>query len=194
MKKKRGPWPLDRLVAEDRNAITVYVTLRWLVGSSRQLNTTRETIRSWCGLSLKLISSSMTALDKTGWVSVNYAREGVRTWFRLTFPKSADAFFPLLPETMLGRKKGNFPVGRKTTHRGATRGSKNDPQGTSRCGSKNDLPSSKRGTATATALPPPIGVGSASASVPCPQPNRVARKEREMMAEIRAKREAEGDA
>jgi len=48
--KRRTPWPLDRLLAANRNALTVYATLRWLAGDVRKLGTTRARIADVCGL------------------------------------------------------------------------------------------------------------------------------------------------
>ena len=102
--KKSAPWPLAKLLAKNRNALTVYGTLRWLAGDSRQLFTTRRTLRATCGLAEDTISAAMTALDSGGWVTVSYGRDGPRTWYRLSFP---------VP--------GFFPVPAKRRHRGRPR-------------------------------------------------------------------------
>ena len=91
--KRRAPWPLPKLLAESRNALTVYGALRWLAGDARQLFTTRRKVRDVCGLAEDTISEAMTALDKAGWVRVGYGRQGNRTWYRLTFP--VPGFFPV---------------------------------------------------------------------------------------------------
>ena len=90
--KRRAPWPLPKLLATSRNALTVYGTLRYLAGDTRQLSTTRGRIRAVCGLSEDTVSQAMTALDKAGWVRVGYGRFGNRTWYRLVFP--VPGFFP----------------------------------------------------------------------------------------------------
>ena len=113
--------PLGILLRQDRNAMTVYSSLRWMAGDGRQLGTTRARIREVCHHSDKVITSAMNALDAAGWIKRSYGRSGNVTWYRISFPKT-----------------DFFPVGRKTTPREKRGGSKNGPQGSRRCGSKND--------------------------------------------------------
>lgn len=139
--KSRPPWPLPKLLAKNRNALTVYGVLRWLANDRRQLNTTRARITAVCGLHEDTISAAVAALGDAGWVSVGYGRQGNRTWYRLTFPVA-----------------GFFPVAGKTRHREGSGGQKNRPQGTARCGRKNRPPVRKyRG-----ASPPPPAAPAAS--------------------------------
>ncbi len=90
---KRQPWPLPKLLERDRNAATVYAAIRWLAGNSRRLGATRERIAAVCGLYRDTISAAMHALAEAGWLTLNYGRQGVRTWYRLSFPVSG--FFPV---------------------------------------------------------------------------------------------------
>lgn len=140
------PWPPDELLAANRNAMTVYGVLRWLSGERRQLATTRKSIRGVCRLSEDTISEAMTALDSAGWVSVGYGREGVRTWYRLTFPV-ADF----------------FPVPAKGRHRKGKVSRKKAAQRASPCTGKKAAPSLRKGAACADAPSAPHG-----ASVPAP--------------------------
>ena len=99
MNHKR-PIQLPGLLKRDRNAVTVYFSLRWMAGGSRQLNTTRQRIADVCGLSPKRITAAMTALHEAGWLIRRYGRNGKRAWYRLVL-----------------RGFGLFPEGRKTTFR-----------------------------------------------------------------------------
>lgn len=86
MKTKGRAWPLPKLLAANRNTMTVYAALRWQSGEHRQLNTTRDRIAKVCGLHRETITDAIQALNQSGWVSVSYGRQGNRTWYRLTFP------------------------------------------------------------------------------------------------------------
>jgi len=130
---------LDRLLKRDRNAATVFVALVALAGGRRQLNTTRGTVRSLCGLSERCIGSAIEALHHANILKRRYGRAGSKTWFRLT-----------LPTVDLGALwYGKRPVVRKATHREAARRSKSDTQGIRPCGIENDTLSLEREAASA---------------------------------------------
>ena len=88
MTRRRSPvpWSLGRLLEADRNALTVYGSLRWLSGSSRRLCCTRGRIKNVCNLHKDTITKAMKALNESRWVIVNYGRERNRIWYRLSFP------------------------------------------------------------------------------------------------------------
>lgn len=157
------PWTLDKLMAANRNAATVYLTLRWLAGGKRQLNTTRAKVSSVCGLHRQRISEAMTALGNAGWVKVNYGRAGIKRWYRLTIEMD---FFPM---TM------------KTTHRESKSVHENRPKGTVPYDHENRPLSLKRGTRHATS-PPAVASGTAAPV----QESNAAKIERERMEQIRA--------
>ena len=163
---KRAPaWPLEELIAADRNALTVYSALRWLAGDSRKLGTSRKRIRSAIGLSEKRITTAIHALKDAGWIRLHYGRATHRMWYRISFPK--DAF---------------FPVSRKTPARKAPSRDKKASQQSASCRAEKDLHSRK-------------GVGGGPAlecGDPAPEPiheHPSARVERERLAQIRAARE-----
>ena len=89
-------WPLNKLLEKNRNAMTVYSTLRWLAGDRRQLNTTRARINEVCGLHIQTISKAISALNESRWITLNYGRHQNRCWYRFTFP--CERFFPLCTE------------------------------------------------------------------------------------------------
>ena len=148
--RRRHPWALPKLLAGNRNALTVYGTLRWLSGESRRYATTRQRIADVCGLSLRSIGEAVQALDEAGWLTVNYGRQGLKSWYRLTFPVV-----------------GFFPVVRKTYHSKPKSVSKNIPQQTVCCGTKN-IPHTLKGIGACTAPPltPTGGAACTPALVP----------------------------
>ncbi len=113
-------WPLDSLLAENRNAMTVYSALRWMAGDRLQWCATRARIREVCGLGERAIGKAMQALNGAGWIKLAYGRSGQVTWYRVSFIKSEF-----------------FPVVRKAHHRGRRGTSKKVPQGTIPCGVKH---------------------------------------------------------
>ena len=105
----------------NRNAATVYLSLLWLAGDKRQLNTTRQKIAAVCHLHQRRISEAMQALHDGGWVTVNYGRAGNKAWYRLSFPV------------------GRFvPVCMKTAHREGSGSDKKSTQGAVPCVYEND--------------------------------------------------------
>ena len=93
------PWSLPELLKADRNAITVYVALRYLSGTKRQITTTRAGITAVCGLHKQTITKAMNVLGKANWVKVRYRHEPGRQWYALSFPKRffyEDDFFGLI--------------------------------------------------------------------------------------------------
>jgi len=167
--KQHGPKSLPDLLKMNRNALTVYGSLRWLSNERRQLNTTRRRIADVCHLSEKRITDAMQALHDGGWVSVNYGRQGIKTWYRLSFP--------------VGRFS---PVVRKTTHRERRVVAQNDPQGTRPCGTEN-VPHTLKGIGRTAPPFTPVGEGVGHAPLTAEHP--AARIERERLAEIRKARE-----
>jgi hypothetical protein len=168
--KKHRPKSLPDLLKMNRNAGTVYLALRSLSGERRQLNTTRQRITNLIHLSEKRISQAMQALDECGWVKVNYGRQGIKSWYRLSFPV------------------GDFlPVVTKTTYRGRKVVDKNDLQGTRPCGDEND-PHTLKGIGRTAPPFTPVGEGGGHAPLTGEHPS--ARIERERLAEIRKVRES----
>lgn len=168
--KQHRPKSLPDLLTMNRNAGTVYIALRWLSGERRQLNTTRRRIADVCRISSKRISQAMQALDECGWVRVNYGRQGIKTWYRLSFPVG-----------------GFLPVVTKTTYRERKVVDKNDPQGTRPCGDEND-PHTLKGIGRPTA-PPLCPSGQGGAATHQSEEHPATRIERERLAEIRRARE-----
>lgn len=162
------PWPLPKLLNADRNAATVFLAVVTLANGRRQLGTTRAHIREVCGLSKRCIGAALEALHDASWLVRRYSRSGNKTWFRLTLPKCAVVGFSA--------------VVRKTHHRGRSGTSKNVPQGTERCGTKN-VPHSLKGVGGCPAL------GSGDPAPDEMHEHRTARIERERMAAIRLARE-----
>lgn len=164
--KRTPPWPLAQLSAVNRNSVLVYVAIRAMAGDHRYLNTTRKRLSTLCGLrDLDTISAAVKVLGEAGWISVNYGRQGNRTWYRLTFP--VPGFIP-----------GPVHIG----HREGRRDRRNRAQGSGPCTRSNPVHSRK-------------GVGGGPAlecGDPAPAPTHehpTARIERERMAQIRAARE-----
>ncbi len=158
MKRKR-PWSLEKVLAANRNAITVYAALRWLAGDVRRLGTTRQRIAEVCGLYRDTISAALHALSEAGWLVLRYGRQGVRTWYRITFPVSG--FFPVSPKT-------------RASKRAAT--GKSPTQETVSCVGENPTHPLK-------------GIGTDGAPTRRPSvPDATAEIERRRMAEIRASR------
>lgn len=102
---KRRPWPLPKLLAENRNAIAVFAALRWLAGDHRQLNTTRRRIGEVCCMHEDTITSAMQTLHSASWIRLNYGRDGVKRWYRITFPKAG--FFAMGVQTGFSRVLSN---------------------------------------------------------------------------------------
>ena len=163
--KRTLAWPLEELIAADRNALTVYSALRWLARDSRKLGTSRKRIRSAIGLSEKRITTAVHALKDAGWIRLHYGRATNRMWYRVSFPK--DDF---------------FPVRRKASHRNSPLRDEKASQQTVSCRAEKDLHSRK-------------GVGGGPAlecGDPAPMPiheHPSAQIERESMEKIRAARE-----
>jgi hypothetical protein len=164
--KRPRPLPMPALLAANRNAATVFLAVVWLANGRRQLGTTRARIREACGLSERCIGAALDALHEGGWLVRRYSRKGHRTWFRLTLPSAVVDFGAVV---------------RKAHHRERRKVSKNVPQGTERCGTKN-IPHSRKGVGEGPAL---------NSGDPAPTPiqeHPSARIERELMTRIRAKR------
>jgi hypothetical protein len=138
--RRSTPWALPKLLAANRNALTVYAVLRFLAGDSRRYATTRQRIADVCGLSLRSIGEAVQALDEAGWLTMNYGRQGLKSWYRLTFPVV-----------------GFFPVVRKTYHSKPKSVSKNIPQQTVCCVSKNSTHSLNGVGASYGPAPTPTG-------------------------------------
>ena len=172
--KTRAPWPLPKLLAQSRNAATVFVALLYLSGGRRRFGVTRGRIRTVCGLSERIIGAAVDALSRAGWLTRTYAsdtRDGRRSWFRILLRGDVSALW------YEKRTTGEQSVRRKTTTRKPVS-----------CGTKNVPQPHKglRGGPTAPAL------RRAGADAPDPLPEHpTARIERERLAEIRAVREAE---
>ena len=149
----------------NRNAMTVYMTLRWLAGGRRAVQTTRARITEVCELSSKRISAAMTALNAAGWVHLNYGRTVNRSWYRVSFVEISQ--LPVgLKTTHRSARKRHPPVGPKTTHRDATGGAENDLQECNPCRAEND-PLTLKGKGRPTAPPlTPHGAGGAAALAP----------------------------
>lgn len=164
--KRTPPWPLEQLSAVNRNSVLVYVAIRALAGDHNYLNTTRKRLSTLCGLrDLDTISAAVKVLGEAGWITVNYGRQGSRTWYRLRFPVTG--FIP-----------GPVHIG----HREGRSDRRNRAQGSGPCTRSNPVHSRK-------------GVGGGPAlecGDPAPEPiheHPSARIERESMAQIRAARE-----
>jgi len=162
------PWPLPKLLATNRNALTVYGVLKFIAGEARRCSATRQRIADVCGLSLRTIGDAVGVLNEARWLAVNYGRQGMKTWYRFTFPVV-----------------GFFPVVRKTTHSKGKSMSKNDTQQIVSCMSKNDTQSLK-GLVPA----PPLPVGPAEHDGA--EEHYSARIEREALARIRTRNAAPG--
>ena len=151
-RRARKPWPLPKLLGQNRCAITVYAALRWLSGDVRRLETTRDRITEVCGLHRDTISAAMKVLDKAGWVRLNYGRAGTRTWYRLSFP--VQAFFPETgPSGHRKAKFAPFPGAVGTGSRREGGNGQNRSQEARSCGGSNRLPPPLRGEAVLQ--PPP---------------------------------------
>jgi hypothetical protein len=157
---KIGDAKPTRLLATNRNAMTVYGSLLWIAEERRQLNTTRRAISKVCGLHEETITQAMTALNESGWVTVNYGRQGAKTWYRLSFP---------VPSF--------FPVPGKNPHREGSKSRKKPPQGTVPCTHKKPPQSLKRLGTVAALTGDPVPIEEKTES-------RAARIERERMAQI----------
>ncbi len=169
--KRAKPWPLSRLLADNRNAGTVVLAVFTLACGRRQVSTIRSRIGELCGLSARTIGEAVDALHRAGWLRRAYGRRNGKAWYRLSLPKALDALCVEKQHT------GSRP-----------KVSKNDTQGRRPCGTKNDTPS-PRGEAGGPTAPALEGAGAAR---PDPMPEHPsARIERERLAEIRAAREAE---
>ena len=116
MKPRSKPWPLPKLLAANRNAVIVYVTLRWMAGENRQLGTTRQQIRDVCGLYRDTISKALQCLHDARWISREYGREGNRVWYRISL--TAGEFLPGPVQTRpRERRKSKPPKAGETRHK-----------------------------------------------------------------------------
>jgi hypothetical protein len=144
--KRRTPWPLAKLLAECRNAATVYLTLLWLAGERRQVCCTRARIADVCGLYRDTITAALQSLDRAGWVRVGHGHAPARRWYRLTLAK--------LPP---------FPWAVKTRSRDASKTGKKPLKGTPRLSGKNPPNSLERVRAREPVAPSALGVGATPA-------------------------------
>lgn len=151
--RRSTPWAIPKLLAANRNALTVYAVLRFLAGDSRRYSTTRQRIADVCGLSLRAIGFAVQALNEAGWLTLNYGRQGIKTWYRLTFPVV-----------------GFLPVVRKTYHSKRKSVSKNIPQQTVCCGTKN-IPHPRKGVGATRPAPTPTGGAERTPALVPPVPN-----------------------
>jgi hypothetical protein len=82
-RRPRGPWPVKRLLAENRNAGTVYLAVVALAAGRRWLGTTRAAIGAVCGLSDRRVGTALAALHTARWLFRRYKRGDGKMWFRL---------------------------------------------------------------------------------------------------------------
>ena len=175
---KPQPVPLPQLLRMNRNAVTIYFSLRHLSGKLRRLSTTRARIAKICGLHADTITAGMKALASARWIRLQYGRFGVKTWYRISFP--VFECFPAAEKTSHRKRnkrtRRSVPGHEKTGHSKAQLNRKNRPQVTVSCGRKNrPLPlKGDRGT-----LSPTLGAG---ANVPTPTRNK---SEMERLQEVR---------
>lgn len=162
------PWPLETLLQANRNAVTVYVVLKYLAGDKMITQPTREKIKAECHLSHKVISSAIGALAGAGWIKLTYGRDGYKRWYRIVLSRS-----------------GFLPIGRKTTRRKKTLRSKNDPKGKFPYRSKM-TPSSSKEEGGASARP---FEGGSIAQDEHP----AVKRERELKQQAKMNREMAGD-
>ncbi len=132
-------WTIERMLSADRNALTVFATIRGMARGARQLSPTREAIGRVCSLGDRAIGRAITALHKGQWLNRAYGRQGHRAWYRITLPVYEW-----------------FPVVSKTTHRETGRVSPESPQGPFPCGIKK-VPPPRRGEGRSTAPALPAG-------------------------------------
>jgi hypothetical protein len=157
-RRRRPPWPLPKLLKMNRNAVTIYISLRWLAGDRRQLNTTRAGIKAVCSLGVKTISAAMQALSDARWIRLNYGRYENKSWYRITFP--CDTFFSLQ-----GAPRRRNPSRAKKTPQGPPReGRKTPHRGVRPCRAKNDLHTLKG--IGASLQPPPLTADAGGGSGP----------------------------
>lgn len=102
--RTKSPIPLPDLLLSNRNAATVYATLRWLAGAKHQLRTTRQRITEVCGLSKDIVTAAVKALHDGRWIVRRYGAVTNRRWYRISF--SNVVTFPWAAKTSL-RKKSN---------------------------------------------------------------------------------------
>ncbi len=167
------PWPFPKLVKASRCAVILYAALRYLAGDRRQLNTTRQRIRDACGLHPDSTTEAMKALDAAGWVKLRRGYANERRWYRLTFPTVAVFPWGVIDRSSAGKKRKRLNGQRPS--KGAR------PLGGHR-------PSNPLRGRDAPGSPP---VASPEHETAAPVKPRWDALERERLAEIRKRREAE---
>lgn len=135
-KTRTLPLPLPELIQRNRNAATVYLSLRYLAGDSRQLRTTRAKIGHVCGLHRETITKAVRVLHDGRWIKRSWGRAVNRRWYRITFVEIS--VLPWVGKTVLSAtSKTHSPKAGKTDPSARSKERKNRPKRSLPLGRKN---------------------------------------------------------
>ena len=166
MTRKRrhpAPWPLDKLLAADRSAGTVFLALVALAGGKRQVNCTRARITEVTRLHRSTITKAITALHDALWITRRRGHAVNRRWYRITL--NVESAFPWTVKSGLrARRKPVAPRAVKTVPSAGSKEHENRPKRARRLGREN-RPNSLEGVGDALQPSPLVPTGAGTAGI-----------------------------